>query len=61
MKISVVYGSAVPLENIEMLTRHVIEGKPDVTEIYLRDYHMKIEIRYSSREKKMNISRLLTR
>lgn len=41
MKISVVYGSAAPLENIEMLTRHVIEGKPDVTEIYLRDFDMK--------------------
>lgn len=41
MKISVVYGSAVPNENEEMLTQYVIKGKPEVTEIHLRDYHMK--------------------
>lgn len=41
MKISVIYGSAAPREHIEVLTQYVIEGKPDVTEIHLRDYHMK--------------------
>ncbi|RKD71304.1 multimeric flavodoxin WrbA [Sinobaca qinghaiensis] len=41
MKISVIYGSTAPLENIEVLTRYVIEGKSNVTEVHLREYHMK--------------------